>query len=125
MAIDLQKACDARAIALNNMAVITAIGNDRCCDDILAAQLEVLAKQMDLVIGISASGASQNIINAIDTAKAFGCGTAVLTGNAGDDKPRPLHTIADHGIVVDSDNYGIVEDVHCSIMHIVCEELKA
>ena len=127
MAVDIMKSHpDARAISLvDNDAIVTAIANDIAYEYVFSEQLRALARSGDLVIGISASGQSENIMKAITKGLQLECKTVVLTGNAGKHhRTRPLHKIADHAVIVESDEYGIVEDVHTSVMHIMCESLK-
>ena len=127
MAIDMAKAGDdIRVISLtDNVSVITAWANDTSYVEVFSRQLKNLSASGDLVIGISASGRSPNIVEAIKTARDKDCKTAVLTGNAGSGKQRPLHSLADHSVIVDSPVYGIVEDVHCAINHILFHYLHA
>ena len=126
MAIDMAKACSSiKVISLtDNVPAITAWSNDISYKEVFARQLTNLFKCEDLVIGISASGSSPSIVRAINTAKDGGCSTMALTGNAGFGKQRPLHRIADHSVIVDSPKYGVVEDVHCSINHILFHWLE-
>ena len=127
MAIDLTKYSPNRIKAISltdNVAAITAIANDFDYDFIFSYQLAEICEAGDLLIAISASGASMNMILAAEMCKQRGGLTAALTGNAGDAKKRPLHTIADHAIIIESSIYGVVEDVHCSVMHTICQQLK-
>ena len=126
MAIDMVKACPSiKVISLtDNVPAITAWSNDVSYEQVFSRQMENLFEHNDLVIGISASGASPNIIEAIKTAKDRGCKTVVLTGYAGEALDRPLHTMPSHKIIVVSDVYGIVEDVHCAINHILFHYLQ-
>jgi D-sedoheptulose 7-phosphate isomerase len=126
MSIDMAKACDdIRSISLtDNVPAITAWANDTSYVEVFSRQLKNLSVSGDLVIGISASGSSPNIVEAIKTAQNKDCKTVVLTGNAGLGQQRPLHSLADHSIIVDSPVYGIVEDVHCAINHILFHYLQ-
>ena len=127
MACDIMKSCKdpVRVISLtDNVATITAIANDYSYDHIFQARLAELVDKGDLCIGISASGVAQNIVNFIKMGVQRLCPTVMLTGNAGDANERPLHRLALRRVIVDSDNYGIVEDIHTSIMHIMCCHLR-
>ena len=126
MAIDIVKACPSiKVISLtDNVPAITAWSNDVSYEQVFSRQMENLFERYDLVIGISASGASPNIIEAIKTAKDRGCRTVVLTGYAGEALDRPLHTMPSHKVIVTSDVYGVVEDVHCAINHILFHYLE-
>lgn len=127
MAIDFIKSCDTpiQAISLtDNTAALTAIGNDIGHLDIFAYPLEHLCTPNDLVIGISTSGASMNIVRAIEVGRQKGAQTLTFTGKAGIRARRPLHTQAHIAIIVESVDYGIIEDIHLSIMHSICRQLK-
>ena len=100
-----------------NIETITAIGNDIGYDEIFRYQLESLGQPGDLLITISSSGASPNIIAAIECAKANGIATIAMTGFSGG-KSREM---ADVSLHVDADNYGVVEDLHQSIMHLLAQ----
>lgn len=101
----------------SNIEIITAIGNDIGYDDIFRFQLESLAQPGDMLITISSSGASPNIVAAIEWAKENGVTTIAMTGFAGG-KSRELADISLH---VDADNYGIIEDLHQSLMHLLAQ----
>ncbi len=105
-----------RAISLtDNVATMTAWANDVSYDDVFVEQLKNLINPGDLVIGISASGNSENIIRAIRHANAIGCKTIGWAGFGG----GKLREIADVSVVVDSHDYGPVEDVHLILNHIL------
>ena len=115
-----------RAISLtDNVATMTAWSNDVSYEDVFVEQLKNLVNPGDLVIGISASGNSENIIRAIRHAKNMGCKTIGWTGFGG----GQLQQLADVSIVVDSHDYGPVEDVHLILNHIlhswIRKELKS
>ena len=105
-----------RVISLtDNVATMTAWSNDVSYDDVFVEQLKNLVNPGDLVIAISASGNSENIIRAIHHAKAIGCKTIGWTGFGG----GKLQQLADVSVVVDSHDYGPVEDVHLILNHIL------
>lgn len=97
--------------------LITAIVNDIGSEEMFSFQLSSMAEEGDLLIAISSSGASPNIIKALDLARSMGVKTIAMTGFAGG-KSRE---IADVSLHVDCDNYGIVEDLHQSLMHILAQ----
>jgi D-sedoheptulose 7-phosphate isomerase len=99
----------------DNVAVMTAWANDLSYDDIFVEQLKNLLNQDDLVIGISASGNSRNVLKAIEYANSMNCTTIGLTGFGG----GKLAQIADESIIVDSYDYGPVEDIHLILDHII------
>ena len=115
-----------RIISLtDNVAMMTAWANDVSYDDIFVEQLKNVLNSGDLVIGISASGNSKNVLKAIEYAKSMNCITVGLTGFGG----GKLAEMADESIIVDSYDYGPVEDIHLILDHIIrawiYEELKA
>lgn len=110
-----------RVISLaDNSAVMTAYSNDLAYEHVFSQQLKNLLNEGDVVIGISASGNSKNIINAISMAKKSNSVTIGLLGFGG----GKLKGLVDFKILVDSYNYGIVEDTHSALQHIICFALK-
>ena len=105
-----------RVISLtDNVATMTAWSNDVSYDDVFVEQLKNLVNPDDIVIAISASGNSENIIRAVRHAKNIGCKTIGWTGFGG----GKLREMADVSVVVDSHDYGPVEDVHLILNHIL------
>ncbi|PLX09235.1 MAG: phosphoheptose isomerase [Marinilabiliales bacterium] len=105
------------AIALgSNNATLTAIGNDYCFEDIFSRELEGIAKKGDILIVISTSGNSENILRTIKTANANEIKTYGLTGIKGV-KMNELCTC----INVPSDNTARIQESHILIGHIICE----
>lgn len=104
----------------DNQALITAIANDISYDDVFSEQLANLVKEGDIVIGISASGKSGNVLKAIKLASKKGAVTIGLAGFDG----GTLKDITDYNIVVPVKHYGKAEDAHHIIMHIICYYIK-
>ncbi|WP_099371475.1 SIS domain-containing protein [Sphingobacterium sp. 1.A.5] len=105
-----------RCMSLNdNTAWITAIGNDYSYDDIFYRQLENYAKEGDLVMMMSVSGNSPNLIKAVEYCKNNKILSIALTGKAG----GKIADMADLVLKVDSDHYGRVEDCHMHICHMI------
>lgn len=100
--------------------LLTAIVNDIGVDEMFSFQLESLASQGDVLIAISSSGASPNIIRALEKARQLGLATIAMTGFSGGDAAR----LADISLHVTAENYGLVEDVHQSLMHILAQYLR-
>jgi D-sedoheptulose 7-phosphate isomerase len=106
-----------RVISLNeNVSWITALANDYHYDDVYARQLHNYAKAGDMVLTLSVSGNSPNLVKAFQWAKENGLYTAALVGG----KRGKLAEIADEVIVIDSQHYGRVEDVQMTICHMLC-----
>jgi D-sedoheptulose 7-phosphate isomerase len=100
----------------DNVEWITALSNDLSYEDVFAEQLKNFAEPGDLLIAISGSGNSENVLRAVAYAKQVGCRTVGLSGFGG----GKLKDLADECIVVDSDHMGRVEDMHLILQHIVC-----
>lgn len=108
------------AIALTtDTSIITAHGNDYSFDTIFDRQIQALAKQGDIAIGLSTSGNSNNVINGLTTAKKSGCMTIAFTG----DKGGQLLEVADECICIPSDETARVQEGHIIIGHWLCEAL--
>ena len=99
---------------------ITAIANDISYDEIFAYQLRTLAEAGDLLVTVSSSGDSENVVRACKWAKDNGVSTIAMTGFDG----GRSGDIADINLHVDADNYGVIEDVHQSLMHILAQFIR-
>ena len=105
-----------RVISLtDNVALITAWANDVGFEHVFLGQLRNYLRRDDVVIAISASGNSPNILAAMRFAREAGARTVGLTGFGG----GALSGLADLSVVVESNDYGVVEDVHLQIGHII------
>jgi len=100
--------------------MITAIGNDLSYDEIFVYQLRSLAKPGDALITISSSGDSENVVRAAEWAKKNDVHVISLTGFSGGRSA----SIADANVHVTADNYGVIEDVHQSLMHILAQFIR-
>ena len=106
-----------RCLSLNdNVSWMTAIGNDYSYDDVFVRQLENYARAGDLVLALSVSGNSPNVVRGVEWARKNGLVTIGLVGA----KRGRLAEAAEHVIVVDSPHYGRVEDVQMNICHMLC-----
>lgn len=107
-----------RTVSLaSNAALITAIANDVAYDQVFRKQLEYFLRDGDAVLLVSASGSSPNVVEACRYARKRGVPTLAFVGFDGGELGR----IADHVIHVEVDNYGIVEDVHQGLMHVLSQ----
>lgn len=97
--------------------LISAIVNDIGSEQMFSFQLESLGEAGDLLIAISSSGASPNIVRTLELAQTIGMSTIAMTGFGG----QPSRALADVSLHVDCENYGIVEDLHQSLMHILAQ----
>ncbi len=100
--------------------IITAIGNDISYDEIFAYQLDALAESDDVLVTISSSGDSENILRAIQVAKEKGMLVISMTGFSGGRSAK----VADVNLHVAADNYGVIEDVHQSLMHLLAQYVR-
>lgn len=103
-----------------NVEMMTAIANDIDYAEVFSWQLSMLSRPGDLLITISSSGNSENIVRAVQWAKANGVSTISMTGFDGGRSA----SIADVNIHVQADNYGVVEDIHQSIMHVLAQFVR-
>jgi D-sedoheptulose 7-phosphate isomerase len=108
------------AIALTtDTSILTAHGNDYSFDTIFDRQIQALAKQGDILIGLSTSGNSANVINAIKMAKLMDCISIAFTGENG----GQLLELADDCICVPCDETARIQEGHIIIGHWLCEAL--
>jgi D-sedoheptulose 7-phosphate isomerase len=105
-----------RVLALtDNVASITAAGNDESYAEIFVAQMRALAKDGDLLIVISGSGNSESVVRAVEFAKGRGLKTTGFLGMNG----GKLAELCDASVVVPSDDYGPIEDAHMIFDHLI------
>ena len=104
----------------SNIELITAVGNDIGYADIFAYQLATFARSGDLLITISSSGDSENIVRAILWAKEHAVKTIAMTGFGGGRSAR----LSDVNLHVASENYGVIEDIHQSLMHALAQFIR-
>ena len=110
-----------RAVALtDSMSAISAIANDLAYEEVFAEQLRSFAQRHDVVIGLSTSGSSPNVLRAVDYANSIGAVTVGITGAGG----KKLLETAHHAIVVDSTSVQQVEDATMVAGHVLCLRVK-
>lgn len=110
-----------RSIALTtDTSVITCVANDYNYDDIFSRQVEALGRPGDVLIGISTSGNSANVLRAVKTAKEMGLTTIALLGKGG----GTTNDLADHVLVVPSESTARIQEAHILIGHILCELIE-
>jgi D-sedoheptulose 7-phosphate isomerase len=117
-ATDFWKNGRMRAIAFNDAALITCLSNDVGYAHVFKKSIEMFADQGDILIAISSSGKSENIIRGVRAAREKGCGIITLSGFKTD---NPLKRMGDINFYVPSGQYGHVEILHHSICHCVLE----
>lgn len=109
MTADFMKNGGMKTYSLYDNAVTTCMGNDYGYEYVFSRPLEFFGQEGDLLVAVSSSGNSQNIVNAINTANAKNMETITFTGFKKDNKSRQLGTI---NVYVPSEKYGIVESIH-------------
>ncbi|HUX66472.1 MAG TPA: D-sedoheptulose 7-phosphate isomerase [Terriglobales bacterium] len=109
------------ALALNaNSSAVTAIGNDYGYEHAFARQLEALARPGDVVVGITTSGNSANIVEALRRGRALGLATVGLTGEGG----GKLRAVADILLDVSSQETPRIQECHILIGHCLCQAVE-
>ena len=109
------------AIALTtNSSILTAIANDYGYEYVFSRQVEALANKDDVVIGISTSGNSSNVVHALDAARKKGCSTIALVGS----KQCRMDSAADIVIKVPSENTPRIQEMHEFMIHTICEMVE-
>lgn len=109
------------AIALTtDSSVLTSVANDVGFRYVFARQIEALARPGDVAIGITTSGASENVIEAVRTAAARGVRTAVLTGGDG----GAIAQLADLAIAVPSSDTARIQETHIFAGHVLCADVE-
>jgi len=104
-----------------NIPLMTAIANDISFDDVYSFQLDALGQEGDVLVAISSSGNSPNVVKAIETAKSLKIKTIALTGFSPNNKCTQLADISLH---VDIQEYEATEDVHQAIMHMIAKYIR-
>jgi len=104
----------------DNVPLLTAWANDSGYDRVFSEQLETLARPGDVLVAISASGNSPNVLAAIDTARSCGMTVAGLTGRSGG---RLTHLV-DVAVNVPADRIEVVEDAHLIVAHSLCVAVR-
>jgi D-sedoheptulose 7-phosphate isomerase len=118
MATDYSKNGNIRSVALNDGSMLTCLGNDLGYDQVFSKQLELHARSGDLLIAISSSGRSPNILNAVRSARQAKCKIVTLSGFA---ENNPLRSLGDINFYIASDRYGFVEIGHLTICHAILD----
>ena len=100
-------------------SVVTCIGNDYSFEDVFARQVRALARADDVVVGITTSGRSENVVRGLAAARERGATTVVLTGGDG----VPASDNADHALVVPSRTTARIQEMHLLILHLIVEQV--
>ncbi|MEV0227372.1 SIS domain-containing protein [Streptomyces spongiae] len=114
-------AAGVRVVPLLDTSVLTAWANDVSYEAVFAAQLATQARAGDVLVAITASGSSPNIVQALITARAHGVESVALLGFDG----GTARSLADDVVMVHAHHYGVVEDLHLAVNHMITEQLGA
>lgn len=108
------------AIALHaDTSALTACVNDFGVDEAFARQVRAHARPGDVLVALSTSGRSRNVVRAVEEAHHVGCTTWALTGPS----PNPLADTADEALTIDIGDPAVVQELHLVAVHLVCEAL--
>ena len=120
MTADFMKNGGMKTYSLYDSAMMTCMGNDYGYEYVFSRPLEFLIKEGDLLVAISSSGNSPNIVNAINVAKEKNAEVLTLTGFKEDNKAKQL---GDYNLYVPSMEYGLVESIHNLILQQIVDEI--
>jgi D-sedoheptulose 7-phosphate isomerase len=118
LAIDFSKNGKLRAMAFNDAAALTCLGNDVGYENVFATQIDFHARPGDFLIAISSSGRSPNVLAAVKAARQRGCKVATFSGFTDD---NDLRRCGDVNFYVRAREYGFVEVAHLALCHAVLD----
>lgn len=104
----------------SSVPYITALGNDYAFEDIYVRQLQTLADKGDVLIGISVSGTSPNIVKSFKWGAEKGLTLCALTGRQAKNRTDSIYALGHFAIAFDSEHFGIVEDCQMTLLHMIC-----
>jgi len=119
-AVDYWKNGGLEAIAFNDSSLLTCIGNDCGFQNLFQVPIQRFARRGDVLLAISSSGASTNILNGVKAARASGCRVVTFSGFSPTNK---LRSLGDVNFYVPSNAYGIVEVSHLALIHSILREV--
>ena len=120
MSTDFWKTCGIRAVAFNDSSLLTCLGNDFGYEYIFEKPIEMFADRGDVLVAISSSGKSENILRGVNLAKSKDCSVVTLSGFKDD---NPLSSAGDFNFYVSAQEYGPVEVIHHSICHCILDAI--
>ncbi|MFC1570446.1 SIS domain-containing protein [Candidatus Omnitrophota bacterium] len=121
MATDFLKNCGVKAIAFSDSSLLTCLSNDLGYKYVFAKPTGMFAEENDILIAVSSSGKSENILKGVSAAKEKGSKVITLSGFGAD---NPLKKMGDVNFYVPSSEYGFVETIHTSICHCIADFVK-
>ena len=120
MAVDFWKNGKIQAVSFNDASLLTCISNDNGYENVFSIPINVFAKDGDLLVAISSSGSSPNILKAVDAACSKKCRVITLSGFK---ENNPLRKKGDINLFVQDTSYGIVETAHAMLLHYVLDSI--
>lgn len=109
------------AVALTaDTTTLTALGNDYGYERVFARQVEAIGRRGDVLLVLSTSGASPNLVHAVDTANQLGMATVGLLGSGS----RPLHERCTHVLAVPTDSQQAIQECHLVLVHVLVEAVE-
>jgi D-sedoheptulose 7-phosphate isomerase len=120
MSTDYWKNGGMRALAFNDAALLTCLSNDCGYENVFGKSIEMFADEGDILIAISSSGKSENILNGVRAARKMGVHVVSLSGFKSD---NPLRSMGDFNFFVPDEEYGPVEIIHLSIAHCILDSI--
>lgn len=118
MAADWLKAAGIAAQCFNDGALTTCLANDLGYENVFSTPIAAHARKGDMLVAISSSGESENILRGVDAAYRFGCRVVTLSGKSPNNR---LRNLGDVSFYVPSDDYGMVEVCHHAICHAILD----
>src|SRR5690606_9994273 len=104
----------------HEVPTLTAIANDSGYVDVFARQVRAIGRAGDLLVGISTSGGSRNVVRALEVARQCGIGTAALVSERG----GPVADLADVAVRVPSGSTPRIQESHLLVVHVLCDHLE-
>jgi D-sedoheptulose 7-phosphate isomerase len=120
IATDIWKNGGLKALAFNDSSLLTCVSNDYGYNSVFSKPIEMFAEEKDILVAISSSGKSENILNAVSAGKKKGLKVITLSGF---EKDNPLRKLGDINFYVPASEYGYVEVVHHSILHFLVDSI--
>ena len=99
-----------------NSSIVTALANDYSFDEVFSRQLEAMGRPGDVLIALSTSGGSPNVVRAVEAAKSLGIRALAFSGKGG----GRLAEAADIAVVVPHDDFARIQEVHMALGHVLC-----
>ncbi len=119
-AVDFWRNGKIKAISFNDASLLTCLSNDFGYEYVFQKSIRMFAEKKDVLIAISSSGKSKNIINAVKEARRIGCGIITLSGFS---KANPLRKLGWVNFYINSNSYGLVEISHLAICHYILDTI--